>query len=233
MKKKNERSKLASGMHCNTLSDDYQFNADSERPLVQREFTTPLEEVSLRFEALATDVENVSASKNVRRCLLASHSSMPINASVLSGTTELRLGPTYTIENRGITGKNTVHTSRVFDRFKNMRMDNIEANSMTHTAICKQQLPTMTLPCTSVDRREALNEVTETVIATSNVRRNMRMDNIEANSMTHTDGGNQSKFGWDETDLVRLATGPDLVRLETGPDLNMETDLVYHQTEPI
>nr|GEU79308.1 putative reverse transcriptase domain-containing protein [Tanacetum cinerariifolium] len=39
------------------------------------------------------------------------------------------------------------------------------------------------------------------------------------------DGGNRSKFGWDETDLVRLATGPDLVRLKTGPDLNMETDL--------
>nr|GEV24043.1 putative reverse transcriptase domain-containing protein [Tanacetum cinerariifolium] len=55
------------------------------------------------------------------------------------------------------------------------------------------------------------------------------------------DGGNRSKFGWHETDLVRLATrpdqvrfatGPGLVRLETGPDLNMETELEYHKTGP-
>nr|GEY70430.1 hypothetical protein [Tanacetum cinerariifolium] len=48
-----------------------------------------------------------------------------------------------------------------------------------------------------------------------------------------SDGGHRSKFCWDGTDLVRLATGPDLVRLETGPNLNMETDLVYQLTETI
>nr|GEZ25293.1 hypothetical protein [Tanacetum cinerariifolium] len=47
-----------------------------------------------------------------------------------------------------------------------------------------------------------------------------------------SDGGHRSKFFWDETDLVRLATGPDQVRLATGPDLNMETELEYHETGP-
>ncbi|GJS47649.1 hypothetical protein Tco_0597770 [Tanacetum coccineum] len=63
MKKKNECSQSARGMQretqCNTPTDDYRFNFDSERPLVQPKFTPPLKEVSLRCEALAADVENV------------------------------------------------------------------------------------------------------------------------------------------------------------------------------
>nr|GEV22169.1 hypothetical protein [Tanacetum cinerariifolium] len=51
-------------MQCNTPTDNYRFNFDSERPLVQPEFTSPFEEVSLRCEALVADVENVDATKN-------------------------------------------------------------------------------------------------------------------------------------------------------------------------
>ncbi|GKA28619.1 hypothetical protein Tco_0714864 [Tanacetum coccineum] len=38
--------------------------------------------MSSRCEALAADIEDVGASRNVRRRLLGSHSSMPINANV-------------------------------------------------------------------------------------------------------------------------------------------------------
>ncbi|GKA28618.1 hypothetical protein Tco_0714863 [Tanacetum coccineum] len=78
-------------------ADDYELNIVSENLFAQQEFTPPLEQVSSRYEALAADIEDVGASRNVRRHLLGSQSSMPINANVLSGTAELRLGPANTI----------------------------------------------------------------------------------------------------------------------------------------
>ncbi|GJZ10461.1 hypothetical protein Tco_0545220 [Tanacetum coccineum] len=60
-------------------------------------------------EALAKDIENVGATENARR-------------------------PLFTIGNRDTADKDAVPISRVFDRFRNMCMDNIQADSMTQTA---------------------------------------------------------------------------------------------------
>ncbi|GKC96001.1 hypothetical protein Tco_1161443, partial [Tanacetum coccineum] len=97
--------------------------------------------VSPNCTALATDVEGVGVSRNVRRHLLASHSSITMNVNMISETAELHVSPAYIIENRDTADKNSVPISRVFNHFRNMRM------------------------------RETPTTITETIIAAINVRR--------------------------------------------------------------
>ncbi|GJS61633.1 hypothetical protein Tco_0656417 [Tanacetum coccineum] len=72
--------------------------------------------------ALAADVEGVGVSRNVKRHLLASHSSITMNVNMISETAELHVSPAYIIENRDTADRNSVPISRVFDHFRNMRM---------------------------------------------------------------------------------------------------------------
>ncbi|GKA71231.1 hypothetical protein Tco_0777370 [Tanacetum coccineum] len=155
---------------CSTptlCSNEKEKNVIKEPQNKDTKFTPPLEEVvSPNCTALAADVEGVGVSRNVRRRLLASHSSMTMNANMISETAELHVGPAYIIENRDTADRNSVPISRVFDHFRNMRMDNIGLDS-----IRKRPLSTTPLPYASVDRRETPTTITKPVIAAINVRR--------------------------------------------------------------
>ncbi|GKA82463.1 hypothetical protein Tco_0789211, partial [Tanacetum coccineum] len=157
MKKKSEHSQSAHGMQremqCTTPTDDYRFNFDSVRPLVRPEFTPPIEEVSLRCKALAADVENVAATRNVKRPLFtvgnldtADRDALMITDSTLtlckalaadvenvSATRNVKR-PLFTVGNHDTADRDAVPISRVFDHFRNMCMDNIQADSMTQTS---------------------------------------------------------------------------------------------------
>ncbi|GJT93157.1 hypothetical protein Tco_1082002 [Tanacetum coccineum] len=93
------------GSDCSTptlYSNEKEKNVIKEPQNKDTKFTPPLEEaVSPNCTALAADVEGVGVSKNVRRRLLASHSSMTMNANMISETSELHVGPAYIIENCG------------------------------------------------------------------------------------------------------------------------------------
>nr|GEX02432.1 hypothetical protein [Tanacetum cinerariifolium] len=129
-------------------------------------FIPPLEEVSPNCMALVVDVEGLGVSRNVMRRLLAGHYSITMDASMILETVELHVGPAYIFENHSTTDRNSVPISRVFDHFRNMRMDNIGLDS-----IRKRPLSTTPLPYASVDRRETPTTINEPVIAAINVRR--------------------------------------------------------------
>ncbi|GJT17832.1 hypothetical protein Tco_0876538 [Tanacetum coccineum] len=118
--------------------------------LAQREFTPPIEEVSyIRRQSLSAsplshscvercdvthaDVQRVNVSRNLMRRLLTSHSSMPTSASMFTRMAEQHFGPAYSVENRGNEDIFYVLVSRVFCRFRNMRMPNIRADCMAQT----------------------------------------------------------------------------------------------------
>ncbi|GJT68987.1 elongation factor 2-like protein [Tanacetum coccineum] len=99
---------------CSTptlCSNEKEKNVIKEPQNKDTKFTPPLEEaVSPNCTALAADVEGVGVSRNVRRRLLASHSSMTMNANMISKTAELHVGPAYIIENCGTTDRNNACT---------------------------------------------------------------------------------------------------------------------------
>ncbi|GJW93718.1 hypothetical protein Tco_0173390 [Tanacetum coccineum] len=143
-----------------------------------------LSKVSSRCEPLAADIKDVVVSRNVRRRLLASHSSMPMNTNVLSGTAELCLGPANTIQNCGSSDKNSVLISRIFDRFRNMHMDNIQAD-------CRSDIPVNAIsllmssgerfPAIGIIRSHDIFDGTVVPISRSFDRfRNMGMDNFQS-----------------------------------------------------
>ncbi|GKC58496.1 hypothetical protein Tco_1086094, partial [Tanacetum coccineum] len=103
MKKADEHLQFAHGMQSNTPADDCQLDKVFENPLADREYTPPIEMVSSSCDPLAADIEDASASRNVRRCLL-------------SGTSELHLRPDNTIQNRVVADRNCVPISTVFER---------------------------------------------------------------------------------------------------------------------
>nr|GEY79549.1 hypothetical protein [Tanacetum cinerariifolium] len=134
------------------------MNAQSEMLLVQceiidlaqREFTPPIEEVMYvrrqslsdspllhscfeRCDVTLADVQRVNVSRNVRRHLLTSHSSMPISASMFMGIAEQHFGPAYTVENRGNEDRTYVPVSKKICRFRNMRTPNIRVDCMAQT----------------------------------------------------------------------------------------------------
>ncbi|GKE11937.1 hypothetical protein Tco_1415488 [Tanacetum coccineum] len=71
--------------------------------------TTPLSHAYVeRCEVPTASAKNVSVGRNVRRRLLTSYSSVPINARGFSGTAEPHLGPTNTIGNHDTANGNCV-----------------------------------------------------------------------------------------------------------------------------
>ncbi|GJY47107.1 hypothetical protein Tco_0436170 [Tanacetum coccineum] len=104
-------------------------------------------------------VKGSGASRNVRRRLLAGHSSMLGNANVFSGAVELRPGTANTIRGRDTADINCVPIRNVFDRFRNMRTPYIEADCMTQPAIRKRSLSAMAEPYPTVYRRGAPAEI--------------------------------------------------------------------------
>nr|GEV72942.1 hypothetical protein [Tanacetum cinerariifolium] len=113
---------------CSTptlCSNEKEKDVIKEQQNKDTKFTPPLEEVSPNFTTLTADVEGVGVNRNVKRRLLASHSSMAMNANMISKTCELHVGPAYIIENHGTIDRNGIHVSRVFDHFRNTCMDNI------------------------------------------------------------------------------------------------------------
>ncbi|GKB87853.1 hypothetical protein Tco_0960125 [Tanacetum coccineum] len=113
------------------------------------------------------DVEGSGASRNVRRRLLAGHSSMLGNANVFSGAVELRLGTANTIRGRDTADINCVPIRKVFDRFRNMRTPYIEADCMTQPAIRKWSLSAIAEPYPTVYGRGAPTEISVRVCCTA------------------------------------------------------------------
>nr|GFC59669.1 hypothetical protein [Tanacetum cinerariifolium] len=87
-----------------------------------------------RCDVTLADVQRVNVSRNVRRHLLTSHSSMPISASMFMGIAEQHFGPAYTVENRGNEDRTYVPVSKKICRFRNMRTPNIRVDCMAQTA---------------------------------------------------------------------------------------------------
>nr|GEW85079.1 hypothetical protein [Tanacetum cinerariifolium] len=94
---------------CSTptlCSNEKEKNVIKEPQKKDTKFTPPLEEGSIKLStdctALAANVEGVGVSRNVRRRLLASHSSMTMNNKMISETAKLHVGPAYIIENHAI-----------------------------------------------------------------------------------------------------------------------------------
>ncbi|GJX62163.1 hypothetical protein Tco_0295063 [Tanacetum coccineum] len=130
MKKADEQH----GMQSNAPADDCELNDVFENPLSEREYTPPVELVSLSCDPPAADVEDASISRNVRRHLF-------------SGASELQRLPDNTIQNRVAADKYCVHVSTVFERLRNTLAD--------HTGVRKRSLSTTVRSYTAVNEHDA------------------------------------------------------------------------------
>ncbi|GJU55427.1 hypothetical protein Tco_1229141 [Tanacetum coccineum] len=124
-----------------------------------------------RYKVPTAYFQDVGVSRSVRRRLLTSYSSMPINVRMFLETAETHVGSAYTIENRCSTDKNCVPISTIFDHFRNIRASNIEADYAPRTDFGKRPMSTTSLSYACVDRRERTTAVTETINVARNVRR--------------------------------------------------------------
>ncbi|GJT13494.1 hypothetical protein Tco_0860536 [Tanacetum coccineum] len=143
-------------------TDDCHLNVDA-----LREYTPPFEEVIERRDAPTTGSQSVGISKNVRRRLTTAESNMPVNASGLPITAEQHLWTTNVTGNRKTADRTNVPVYIIFDRFRNMRVNNIESDYMTHTVSVVRKRPLLAkIPTASG----------QTVNASRNVRRCLTTD---------------------------------------------------------
>ncbi|GJV99847.1 hypothetical protein Tco_1555099, partial [Tanacetum coccineum] len=152
---------FACAMQCNTTGDAYQFSDELEMSLVENPelFTPPPDE---------------GFPKNVRRRLTTSQSSSLVNATRLIRTSKEDFQPADILGNHDTPDTTTVPVRIIFDRFRNMPMNNIERDSAFQAAVSaigKRPLSTTAFSHAYAERIETPTAIGQTISVGRNIRR--------------------------------------------------------------